>query len=44
MELEIEAQDITDNVVELLLRQLQKLSKATQQISRSRLVLDLSLI
>jgi len=29
---EIEAQDITDNVVELLLRQLQKLSEATQQI------------
>jgi len=30
--------------VELLLRQLQKLSKATQQFSRLRLVLDLSLI
>ncbi|MBW4485966.1 MAG: PAS domain S-box protein [Tildeniella torsiva UHER 1998/13D] len=29
---EIEAQDITDNVVELLLRQLQKLSEATQQV------------
>nr|WP_322711273.1 PAS domain S-box protein [Nostoc sp. ChiSLP03a]MDZ8212475.1 PAS domain S-box protein [Nostoc sp. ChiSLP03a] len=29
---EIEAQDITDNVVELLLRQLQKLPEATQQI------------
>nr|MDZ8003334.1 PAS domain S-box protein [Nostoc sp. DedSLP05]MDZ8100848.1 PAS domain S-box protein [Nostoc sp. DedSLP01] len=29
---EIEAQDITDNVVELLLRQLQKLLEATQQI------------
>nr|WP_228053809.1 PAS domain S-box protein [Nodosilinea sp. LEGE 07298] len=29
---EIEAQDITDNVVELLLRQLQKLPGATQQI------------
>jgi PAS domain S-box-containing protein len=29
---EIEAQDITDNVVELLLRQLQKLSEATQKI------------
>ncbi|WGV25808.1 PAS domain S-box protein [Halotia branconii] len=29
---EIEAQDITDNVVELLLRQLQKLPQATQQI------------
>jgi predicted ATPase/GAF domain-containing protein len=29
---DIEAQDITDNVVELLLRQLQKLSEATQQI------------
>lgn len=29
---EIEAQDITDNVVELLLRQLQKLPDATQQI------------
>ncbi|GAP99914.1 AAA family ATPase [Leptolyngbya sp. NIES-2104] len=29
---EIEAQEITDNVVELLLRQLQKLSDATQQI------------
>ncbi|MBD3884216.1 PAS domain S-box protein, partial [Phormidium tenue FACHB-886] len=28
---EIEAQDITDNVVELLLRQLQKLPEATQQ-------------
>ncbi|MBD1844542.1 AAA family ATPase, partial [Cyanobacteria bacterium FACHB-63] len=29
---EIEAQDITDNVVELLLRQLQKLPEATQQV------------
>ncbi|MBW4617552.1 MAG: PAS domain S-box protein [Desmonostoc vinosum HA7617-LM4] len=29
---EIDAQDITDNVVELLLRQLQKLPEATQQI------------
>ncbi|WP_459195234.1 PAS domain S-box protein [Nostoc sp. FACHB-892] len=29
---EIEAQDITDNVVELLLRQLQKLPSATQQV------------
>ncbi|MBW4594472.1 MAG: AAA family ATPase [Brasilonema angustatum HA4187-MV1] len=29
---EIEAQEITDNVVELLLRQLQKLPEATQQI------------
>ncbi|MCC5669020.1 PAS domain S-box protein [Nostoc sp. CHAB 5784] len=29
---EIEAQDFTDNVVELLLRQLQKLPEATQQI------------
>ncbi|MEH2072103.1 MAG: PAS domain S-box protein [Nostoc sp.] len=29
---QIEAQDITDNVVELLLRQLQKLTQATQQI------------
>ncbi|KAM3110445.1 PAS domain-containing protein [Phormidesmis sp. 146-33] len=29
---EIDAQDITDNVVELLLHQLQKLSEATQQI------------
>jgi PAS domain S-box-containing protein len=29
---EIEAQDITDNVVELLLRQLQKLPEATQRI------------
>jgi len=29
---EIEAQNITDNVVELLLRQLQKLPEATQQI------------
>ena len=29
---EIEAQDITDNVVELLLRQLQKLPAATQQV------------
>ena len=29
---EIEAQDITDNVVDLLLRQLQKLPEATQQV------------
>ncbi|MEP0873779.1 AAA family ATPase [Trichocoleus desertorum AS-A10] len=29
---EIEAQDITDNVVELLLRQLQKLPESTQQV------------
>ena len=29
---EIEAQDITDNVVELLLRQVQKLPEATQQV------------
>jgi len=41
---EIEAQDITDNVVEFMLRQLQKLSEVTQQILFDRNVLDLSLI